>query len=165
MSFIKPVEIIDTQTRKRRKRTIISSEQLHKLETSFKREQWPNKYRKEKLATELGSDEQFVSIWFQNKRARVKREEDMSKLGVGQFVTDATSVANMNTQSVDKPRTDSRSKFSIKKSLSAEIITSTKSMFDSSPTSERTPAAYCKAHARPASQPSNVSVCKTMHTG
>ena len=72
----------DVRGRKRRKRTIITAEQLEKLEHTFKQEQWPNKMCKERVAYELGSNEQFVSIWFQNKRARVKREEEMAKLQV-----------------------------------------------------------------------------------
>ena len=70
----------DVRGRKRRKRTIITAEQLEKLENTFKQEQWPNKMCKERVAYELGSNEQFVSIWFQNKRARVKREEEMAKI-------------------------------------------------------------------------------------
>ena len=70
----------EARIRKRRKRTIITAEQLEKLEKTFKQEQWPNKLRKERLAFELGSSEQFVSIWFQNKRARVKREEELAKM-------------------------------------------------------------------------------------
>lgn len=79
MSLSKP-NSADARIRKRRKRTIITAEQLEKLEKTFKQEQWPNKLRKERLAYELGSNEQFVSIWFQNKRARVKREEEMAKM-------------------------------------------------------------------------------------
>ena len=66
----------------RRKRTVITPDQLDKLETSFKQEPWPHRSRKENIAKDLDKPEPFVSIWFQNKRARVKREEEMAKQGL-----------------------------------------------------------------------------------
>lgn len=57
----------------RRKRTIISPEQLSSLESRFKQEQWPNRETKEMLAKEIGMSTHFVNIWFQNKRSRMKK--------------------------------------------------------------------------------------------
>ncbi|XP_072163447.1 uncharacterized protein [Diadema setosum] len=59
--------------RKRRKRTIITAEQLLKLESLFKQEQWPGREKKEELAREIEMSTHFVNIWFQNKRSRVKK--------------------------------------------------------------------------------------------
>jgi len=94
--------------RKRRKRTIITAEQLEKLEKTFKQEQWPNKLRKERLAFELGSSEQFVSIWFQNKRARVKREEELAKMQLTDkcFMISETQ-KNVNDFNADHEKTSS----------------------------------------------------------
>ncbi|XP_063957690.1 tetrapeptide repeat homeobox protein 2-like [Lytechinus pictus] len=59
--------------RKRRKRTIITPEQLIKLEELYKQEQWPGRDRKEELAREIEMSSHFVNIWFQNKRSRLKK--------------------------------------------------------------------------------------------
>ncbi|XP_072050624.1 uncharacterized protein [Amphiura filiformis] len=59
--------------KRRRKRTIIGADQLSKLESLYKQEQWPNRERKEKLAKEIGMSTHFVNIWFQNKRSRMKK--------------------------------------------------------------------------------------------
>uniref|UniRef100_T1IQQ5 Homeobox domain-containing protein n=1 Tax=Strigamia maritima TaxID=126957 RepID=T1IQQ5_STRMM len=67
-----PLEL--TCMKKRRKRTSITSSQLQKLEQLFKEEPWPSRESKENLAEEIGMSPQFVNIWFQNKRARIKKE-------------------------------------------------------------------------------------------
>ena len=59
--------------KRRRKRTIITADQLTKLEGLYRQEQWPNRERKEKLAKEIGMSTHFVNIWFQNKRSRMKK--------------------------------------------------------------------------------------------
>ncbi|CAD5114737.1 DgyrCDS3778 [Dimorphilus gyrociliatus] len=61
--------------KKRRKRTVILPETLKRLEDVFAEERWPSRPAKLKLAQELNQTEQFVNIWFQNKRARMKREQ------------------------------------------------------------------------------------------
>lgn len=64
----------------KRKRTKVSLSDSHKLECSFRHESWPNRTRKQKLAMDIGRDEKFVSVWFQNRRAKIKREEEMARL-------------------------------------------------------------------------------------
>lgn len=68
----------------RRKRTIITPEQLMKLEELYKQEQWPGRDKKEELAREIEMSTHFVNIWFQNKRSRVKKlvqeEEEMKAM-------------------------------------------------------------------------------------
>ena len=59
--------------RKRKKRTIISPEQLIFLERTFKKDAWPDRCRKCKIARELGTSDNFVTVWFQNRRARERR--------------------------------------------------------------------------------------------
>lgn len=69
-------KIFKTQKcKKRRKRTVIVPETLKRLEDVFAEERWPSRPAKLKLAQELNQTEQFVNIWFQNKRARMKREQ------------------------------------------------------------------------------------------
>ena len=65
--------------RRRRKRTVIPSEDLDKLESLFAEDQWPGRLAKKELAAALNKSEQFVSVWFQNKRARVKRQKEIEQ--------------------------------------------------------------------------------------
>ncbi|XP_071784598.1 uncharacterized protein [Asterias amurensis] len=70
--------------RKRRKRTIITADQLEKMENLYKQEQWPGRDKKEVLAKDIGMSSHFVNIWFQNKRSRMKKlaqeEEELEVL-------------------------------------------------------------------------------------
>ena len=63
--------------KKRRKRTAFSPDQQSSLESAFEKEHWPSRVKKQKLADELGMSIQLVRTWFQNRRAKEKREEDI----------------------------------------------------------------------------------------
>ncbi len=60
---------------KKRKRTVISPEQLQKLERLHSEDSFPSRPQKQHLAKEIGKTEEFINIWFQNKRARIKKEK------------------------------------------------------------------------------------------
>lgn len=62
-----------TDSKKRRKRTIITKNVLERLEKMFAEDQWPSRQRKEILSAEINKSENFVNNWFQNRRARMKR--------------------------------------------------------------------------------------------
>ena len=59
--------------KKKRKRTVISNEEIDRLEKFFSKEPRPDRLAKMDLAKELGKPEIFVSIWFQNRRARERK--------------------------------------------------------------------------------------------
>lgn len=59
--------------KKRRRRTIISSKDLEKLEGLFKISKWPDRIQKGRLSKTIGKSENFISTWFQNRRARMRR--------------------------------------------------------------------------------------------
>ncbi|XP_074662997.1 uncharacterized protein LOC141915386 [Tubulanus polymorphus] len=65
------------ETEKRRIRTVIRKDELALLEEVYYTNQWPSKEEKIRLSDQLGKTQQFVNIWFQNKRARVKKEKQM----------------------------------------------------------------------------------------
>ena len=79
------------ESKKKRRRTMIPPAHLEKLEELFKSEPWPSRIKKYKLATELSQSEQFVSIWFQNRRARMKKEEPFLRFSKHQSNIDNTS--------------------------------------------------------------------------
>jgi len=62
------------ETKKRRKRTIFTSEQLKRLESAFDRQQYLVGTERERLARELNLSETQVKIWFQNRRIKWRKE-------------------------------------------------------------------------------------------
>ena len=69
---------VSSEKHYRRRRTIITPDQLEQLERAFKLDPWPVRHKKEEIARDLGKTEVFVSTWFQNKRARVRRTEELN---------------------------------------------------------------------------------------
>ncbi|XP_045172857.1 paired box protein Pax-6-like [Mercenaria mercenaria] len=67
--------------KKKRKRTVITAEEMVILESSFKMENRPDRLSKMRLAKQMGKTEGFISIWFQNRRARERREKKLSVSG------------------------------------------------------------------------------------
>lgn len=61
----------ERSNRKRRQRT--SPDQLQILEQIFETDKMPNQQKRIRLAEQLGMSSRRIQIWFQNKRAKVKR--------------------------------------------------------------------------------------------
>ena len=57
----------------KRPRTAFSSEQLARLRKEFDDNRYLNEDRRKSLANELGLNETQIKIWFQNKRAKLKK--------------------------------------------------------------------------------------------
>ena len=57
----------------KRPRTAFSSEQLARLRKEFDENRYLNEDRRRALANELGLNETQIKIWFQNKRAKLKK--------------------------------------------------------------------------------------------
>ncbi|XP_031636951.1 segmentation polarity homeobox protein engrailed-like [Contarinia nasturtii] len=57
----------------KRPRTAFSSEQLARLKREFNENHYLNEQRRQKLSSELGLNEAQIKIWFQNKRAKIKK--------------------------------------------------------------------------------------------
>lgn len=57
----------------KRPRTAFSSEQLGRLKREFDENRYLTEERRRALATELGLNENQIKIWFQNKRAKLKK--------------------------------------------------------------------------------------------
>ena len=57
----------------KRPRTAFSSEQLARLRQEFEDNRYLTEERRKNLSQELGLNESQIKIWFQNKRAKIKK--------------------------------------------------------------------------------------------
>lgn len=57
----------------KRPRTAFTAEQLQRLKTEFQVNRYITEQRRQALAQELSLNESQIKIWFQNKRAKIKK--------------------------------------------------------------------------------------------
>lgn len=57
----------------KRPRTAFSGDQLSRLKKEFQQNKYLNEKRRQELANELGLQDAQIKIWFQNKRAKIKK--------------------------------------------------------------------------------------------
>uniref|UniRef100_A0A672HSB9 Homeobox protein engrailed-like n=1 Tax=Salarias fasciatus TaxID=181472 RepID=A0A672HSB9_SALFA len=63
----------DPSKEDKRPRTAFTAEQLHRLKTEFQNNRYLTEQRRQGLARELDLNESQIKIWFQNKRAKIKK--------------------------------------------------------------------------------------------
>jgi len=84
----------------KRPRTAFTSEQLKRLRQEFTANRYLTEERRKNLCAELGLSENQLKIWFQNKRAKLKKST--GEKGELAKMLETQGLYNHNTMSVDE---------------------------------------------------------------
>lgn len=90
----------DRKPEEKRPRTAFTSEQLARLKKEFEENKYLTEKRRQDLARDLGLNESQIKIWFQNKRAKIKKASGQ-KSGLAAHLM-AQGLYNHSTVPVDE---------------------------------------------------------------
>ncbi|XP_037798023.1 homeobox protein engrailed-1-B-like [Penaeus monodon] len=91
----------DRNPEEKRPRTAFTSEQLARLKKEFEENKYLTEKRRQDLARDLGLNESQIKIWFQNKRAKIKKANGNKSSGLAAHLM-AQGLYNHSTVPVDE---------------------------------------------------------------